>query len=69
MYKDLINEVRRMRSLQKIFFFFLITVFCAPSYAITSSVELPSCSVFNAADGNGGDTDEKKEEEEEPDCE
>ena len=69
MYKDLINEVRRMRSLQKIFFLFLITVFCAPSYATTSSVELPSCGVFSEAESSSGDTEEKKEEEEEPDCE
>ncbi len=59
-----------MRSLQKIFFLFLITVFCAPSYAATSSVELPACGVFSEAESSdSGDTEEKKDDEEEPDCE
>lgn len=59
-----------MCSLQKIFFLFLITVFSAPSYAAISSIELPSCGMFNDVEGNGGsEADEKKEEEEEPDCE
>ena len=58
-----------MRSLQKIFFLFLITAFCAPAYAAVDSVELASCSVFSEAESNESDADEKKkvEEEEEPD--
>jgi hypothetical protein len=69
-----------MRWLQKIFFLFLITVFCAPAYAATNGaannmsvvgmgMELASCQVFNEADSGESEGEEKKEEEEEPDCE
>jgi len=67
-----------MRWLQKIFFLFLITAFCAPAYAAVNGaanimspvgMELSSCQVFNEADSSESEGEEKKEEEEEPDCE
>ena len=72
-----------MRSLQKIFFLFLITAFGAPAYAAmtyvamsgavnnmgTINMEQASCQVFNEAGSSESEGEEKKEEEEEPDCE
>ena len=67
-----------MRSLQKIFFLFLITAFGAPAYAAMNgavnsmsaiNMEQASCQVFNEAGSSESEGEEKKEEEEEPDCE